>query len=530
MHFAQDQPTPEPVLQSILQGPEMDESLGSTPGLSSPPTSVALIQLCGSAATTPVSVAPIQQAIPASAFDPKYQQGFQREVLGHGQRRASSGFSLDDVASDFRDHLHPQNIVVNENMVQEESWLVSDVEASPNTPTTASASSESRMVELDKLKLKMELEEEEKKKKDQEEFLLQQRKKEEEEALLERKKADEIQKKKEEQEEKERAEAAAEAAAAAAAAASAAAAAAAKEELDGVERKRKEELAKKIATQQQKQKEDQAKRAAASATAENKKLAVEKKLTEVEKAKQLQDLEAKKKQQAAIELAQQKEREFAARQERLRIEEEQQRQLKVAEEQRRRQEEERLRMEVELRDAAEKERKAKEAAVSATAAAAAAKLFEEPKPVVARWVPKPEAPIEFSRPTPIAAKPVFVRPTAPPAAVAPVVAAPPSIPTIVRTRVSIVNATMECFSETVHVQAPPKPAAAPRPPAAKIDSKARLKVVYGVFVKTPGTLSLDQVVNELGAAEWTLQETEKTLNMLVVLKLLQKIDNKWGIK
>ena len=84
------------------------------------------------------------------------------------------------------------------------------------------------------------------------------------------------------------------------------------------------------------------------------------------------------------------------------------------------------------------------------------------------------------------------------------------------------------------VAAPAKKAVATsKKPAGKMDNKARLKLVYAVFVdRATGTLTLPEVQQELATREleWTNSEVKKTLDMLVVLKLLQKDGDGWKVK
>ena len=67
-----------------------------------------------------------------------------------------------------------------------------------------------------------------------------------------------------------------------------------------------------------------------------------------------------------------------------------------------------------------------------------------------------------------------------------------------------------------------------------MDKKARLKLVYGVFVaKGSGQMELETVEEEMerqGHVGWSSQEVHKTLDMLVLLKLLQKDGPAWKLK
>jgi hypothetical protein len=457
MHFAHsDSPEPSPVLlQCEGSDHDMDDSLGATPGLSSPPASVVLMQQKKeSAASTPVSGAH-QLALPGSAFDPKYQKGFEREVLGQLQRpdESQDGEELYDL---------------NVSLVQEESWLVSDTECSPTTPMTdVMCNNDLRAAELERVQAAHE-----------------QKAREQEEEEKQRSAVLEEENKKRFKAEEQKVM---------------------KEQKVAEERKQKYEELKKIEEAEQKRTFLEAEKKRVDEEAKKKKqLEQQEQLRLVEEAKKLEERRLEERYREQEVRAAELKRQRAAHQ---------MKESEKRESERKAEEEARSRFQQESR-------MVQQIAVPAS-------IAEKSGPV--RWVPKPEETREFSRPTPVAAKPIFVRP----AALAVVAARPfvPAVPRVVAVqRVTTVSATMEWTSEDVSIQDAPTPPPPPRAAPAKIDSKARLKVVYGVFVRSPAALSLEEVLLELGA-EWTAQEAEKTLNMLVVLKLLQKTGaDRWGIK
>lgn len=117
-----------------------------------------------------------------------------------------------------------------------------------------------------------------------------------------------------------------------------------------------------------------------------------------------------------------------------------------------------------------------------------------------------------------------------PAIVAPVVAAP--VVAVVETPAVIVAApaAAPAVVESVAVAAP---VAAPPVSRGGAGGKAKLKLIYGVFVnKDAGSaLNAAEVLRELGdSAEWTAPEVHRTLNQLVTLKLLQRDGDKWCVK
>ncbi len=417
---------------------DMDDSLGPTPRMSSPPVSVALLQSEASDTTPVAQSTPVNRicaaaaVVPDSAFDPKYQRGFEQDVL-QMQRR--------DAESDEEDQ-----VVRPPSMAQEESWLVGEAEQAAAEDLEAV-----RAAELQKLRIAQE----------------------HAQAVFE-----EARKQK---------------------------------RIESEERKNKAEMQQRAREEQRLHDEKQA--------AERKKAAEEMAQKASERKKQL---ESEKRAIEEAEAAKRRAAEAVSKAQAAQAAAEKEESTRIAQE--------------------ESKRRAAEAAKQETIAVAiSAPVIAEIAPMaapveavapvvaaVARWTPKPEEVRDFSRPPPVASKPVFVaRPAAP--APKPVVARVAPLAPAVRQMVCVV--TMDVESESVHVEravAPPAPAV--RAAAPRAEQKARLKVVYGVFARRAGALTLDEVVLELNSAEWPAEEAEKTLNMLVVLKLLQKTGDTWAMK
>ena len=197
---------------------------------------------------------------------------------------------------------------------------------------------------------------------------------------------------------------------------------------------------------------------------------------------------------------------------------------------------ERKRVEEERKQKQEEEREAKLKQMREEKEQSMAKKEAEEAEIVkavptARWVPKPETDSglgNVAKPPPLAENPVYVRPPLV------VVRATKETVTVAVTR------TAAPLPKVAAVKAPP--VVAPKPVAKKpvvattdnkTDSKARLKLVYAVFVAGTGALAQTAVAAQLESQghSWTDGETLKTLNMLVVLKLLQKDDtDTWRLK